>query len=243
MKRTLTKQLQSQQIDEPRRVADTLIDMDVWEDIDRFLPLLKAPEVDWTLELAYNLVRLQSNSRNIITAVERASKVVFALKSYARYDKSDQKRLVKITDSIETVLELYYNQIKRGVEVIQQYDAQSLPSIWCYPDELVQVWTNLIHNGIQAMEGQGELTISVVEQAEDIVVKVTDSGGGISPEIQERIFEPFFTTKPIGEGSGLGLDIVRKIVDKHKGRIEVDSQPGETTFSVFLPRQQLITEH
>ncbi|MGB7521348.1 MAG: ATP-binding protein, partial [Spirulinaceae cyanobacterium] len=235
LKRTLTTQLQATEINEPRRMADTLIDMGVWEDIDRFLPLLQESEADWTLDLAYNLVRLKSNSRNIITAVERASKIVFALKSYARYDQSGQKKQIKITDNIETVLELYYNQLKRGVEVIQEYDAQSLPLIWCYPDELVQVWTNLIHNAIQAMEGQGKLTIGVVEQAGELVVKVSDSGSGISPEIQQRIFEPFFTTKPIGEGSGLGLDIVRKIIDKHQGRIEVNSQPGETTFSVFLP--------
>ncbi|MGB5968403.1 MAG: ATP-binding protein [Spirulinaceae cyanobacterium] len=235
LKRTLTTQLQATEINEPRRMADTLIDMGVGEDIDRFLPLLQESEADWTLDLAYNLVRLKSNSRNIITAVERASKIVFALKSYARYDQSGQKKQIKITDNIETVLELYYNQLKRGVEVIQEYDAQSLPLIWCYPDELVQVWTNLIHNAIQAMEGQGKLTIGVVEQAGELVVKVSDSGSGISPEIQQRIFEPFFTTKPIGEGSGLGLDIVRKIIDKHQGRIEVNSQPGETTFSVFLP--------
>jgi signal transduction histidine kinase len=101
----------------------------------------------------------------------------------------------------------------------------------------MQVWTNLIHNAIQAMEGKGKLEIVVREQDNYVIVQVTDSGCGIPPEIQERIFEPFFTTKPLGEGSGLGLDIVKKIVNKHEGRIEVESVPGETTFRVWLPRE------
>jgi signal transduction histidine kinase len=185
------------------------------------------------LQLAYNLTRLQSNSKNINTAVERAAKIVFALKSYARYDSSGLKQLSKISDTLETVLELYQTQLKKGVEVKRDY--QLLSPILCYPDELMQVWTNLMHNAIQAMEGKGKLEILVSERDNHVVVQFTDSGCGIPPEIQGRIFEPFFTTKPTGEGSGLGLDIVNKIVEKHEGRIECESQPGKTTFRVWLP--------
>ncbi len=92
-----------------------------------------------------------------------------------------------------------------------------------------------MHNAIQAMEGKGKLEILVSERDNHVVVQFTDSGCGIPPEIQGRIFEPFFTTKPTGEGSGLGLDIVNKIVEKHEGRIECESQPGKTTFRVWLP--------
>ncbi len=234
-KKILSHQLQENGVDNARRLADTLIDMGIYEGIDPFLSLFKDPDSDWILQLAYNLTRLQSNSKNIITAVERAAKIVFALKSYARYDSSGSKQLSPIPDTVETVLELYHNQLKKGVEVAKNY--QFLPPIWCYPDELMQVWTNLIHNAIQAMEGKGKLEIVVREQDNYVIVQVTDSGCGIPPEIQERIFEPFFTTKPLGEGSGLGLDIVKKIVNKHEGRIEVESVPGETTFRVWLPRE------
>jgi PAS domain S-box-containing protein len=232
-KRTLTRQLQENDIQQARLIADTLTDMGIYDQIDPFLPLLKAPDSDWILQLAYNLARLQSNSKNITTAVERASKIVFALKSYARYDTRGTKQSAQITDGIETVLELYQNQFKKGVEVIRDY--QSLPPILCYPDELMQVWTNLIHNAIQAMNNQGTLEVNVLQQDNQAVVQFTDSGCGIPLEIQGRIFEPFFTTKPAGEGSGLGLDIVKNIVEKHSGRIEVESEPGRTTFSIWLP--------
>ncbi|NEO89658.1 MAG: GHKL domain-containing protein, partial [Moorea sp. SIO3G5] len=105
-------------------------------------------------------------------------------------------------------------------------------------DELNQVWTNLIHNALQAMENKGNLIINVRQEDDQIKVSITDTGKGIPPEIQPKIFQPFFTTKPAGEGSGLGLDIVRKIVEKHHGHMEVESVPGETTFTVSLPIQQ-----
>jgi signal transduction histidine kinase len=110
-----------------------------------------------------------------------------------------------------------------------------VPSILCYPDELNQVWTNLVHNALQAMVYKGVLRVDVTRDARNLLVSITDSGEGISPEIMPKIFEPFFTTKPAGEGSGLGLDIVRKIVEKHQGTIDVASIPGQTTFTICLP--------
>jgi signal transduction histidine kinase len=110
-----------------------------------------------------------------------------------------------------------------------------LPSILCNPDELTQVWVNLIDNAIYAMGAVGTLTIMVREEAEFLAVAIMDSGRGIPPEVQPHIFAPFFTTKPRGEGSGLGLDIVRQIVQKQGGTIQAQSQPGQTTFTVQLP--------
>jgi signal transduction histidine kinase len=138
-----------------------------------------------------------------------------------------------ITEGIDVVLTIYHNLFKQGVEVTKNY--QAVPPILCLPDELNQVWTNLIHNAIQAMENQGELEIAVFQQNGQVVVQITDSGPGIPDNVKDRIFEPFFTTKAAGEGSGLGLDIVRKIVEKHRGKIEVESRPGRTTFSIMLP--------
>ncbi|HAJ63625.1 MAG TPA: hybrid sensor histidine kinase/response regulator, partial [Cyanobacteria bacterium UBA8543] len=138
-----------------------------------------------------------------------------------------------IIEGIETVLTLYQNQLKHGVKIIRNY--QELPPIRCYFDELNQVWTNLIHNGLQAMNNQGTLTLDAQLQNGYLQVSITDSGKGIPQEIQEKIFQPFFTTKLPGEGSGLGLDIVKKIVEKHRGTIEFESVPGQTTFTVSLP--------
>jgi signal transduction histidine kinase len=198
--------------------------------------LFKDPEGENLLKTAYQFANAQTSIRNITTASERAAKIVFALKTYARYDTTGNKVKAQIAEGIETVLTLYYNQLKRGIKVLKKYD-DSLPSILCYPDELNQVWTNLIHNALQAMDYQGTLTIEVKKQDDTLLVSVIDSGKGIPPEIMPKIFQPFFTTKPAGEGSGLGLDIVKKIIEKHQGKIEVESVPGQTTFTVFLPMQ------
>ncbi len=181
----------------------------------------------------YNLSRLHYNNQNILTAVRQASKIVFALRNYTHYDHSGEKTKVSITETLETVLELYHNQLKQGINVRRYY--QSVPPIWCYPDELNQVWINLIQNAVQAMAGKGNLELKVFLQDNQIVVEVTDSGCGIPAEIKDRIFEPFFTTKQAGEGSGLGLDIVKKIIDKHQGRIEVETAPRRTRFQIWLP--------
>jgi signal transduction histidine kinase len=232
-RKILTQQLEDQGIDSARNMADLLIDIGINDNIESVLPLLKHSDSKEIFNLAYNLAGLQRNSSNIMIAVERASKVVFALKNYAHYDSSGKKQNVLIYEGIDLVLELYHNQIKQGIEVTCNYDFKG--EFLCYPDELIQVWTNLIHNSIQAMKGKGKLVINVTEKSNSIMVKIQDSGGGIPPEIQDKIFDPFFTTKPIGEGTGLGLDIVRRIVNKHQGKITLESEQGKTIFMVELP--------
>ncbi|HEY9863903.1 MAG TPA: ATP-binding protein [Candidatus Obscuribacterales bacterium] len=235
-KRQLSQILKDYQIESSRKIADLLVDIGIYENLEFILPILQHPEQEWILTLAYNLARLQRNNQTMIMAIERASKVVFALKNYARHDNSGKKQSVLITEGIDMVLELYHNQIKRGIEVTRIYQINH--PFDCYPDELMQVWTNLIHNSIQAMNGQGTLKILVEEKETEFIIKITDSGYGIPSEIQGRIFQPFFTTKPLGEGSGLGLDIVQKIISKHQGEIAVESQPGTTTFTLRLPRSE-----
>jgi signal transduction histidine kinase len=233
LKRQIIQQLNDYQIDNARNIADILIDIGVHQEIGFCLPLLRHPKVNWILDLAYNLIGTIGNNQIIITSVEKASKVVFALKNYARFDSSGKKQLAQLEDGIETVLEIYHNQLNPNIEVIRNYHHKS--KLLCYPDELIQVWTNLIHNSIQAMKKGGKLTIKTQEKDQGILVEITDSGDGIPVDISDKIFEPFFTTKPPGEGSGLGLHISKKIVDKHQGTIAIDSNPGHTRFTIWLP--------
>jgi signal transduction histidine kinase len=189
------------------------------------------------------LAQIRLNLTVIGSAVEKTRKTVYALKSYTHVQHEEMMAPVDLADNLEVVLTMYHNQLKHGVTLRQHYD-RTLPPVWGYADELNQVWTNLLHNGAQAMQYSGEIDI-YIQRANDAeaVVRIEDNGPGVPPEIQQRIFEPFFTTKPQGEGSGLGLDICRKIIEKHGGRIELESRPGHTVFSVFLPfepPQQLI---
>lgn len=238
LRRALERYLEGQQVERADEVADTLVDMGIYDDVELFLALLRErPAGRNSLQAAYALSMQRHHSRNIQQAVERASKIMFALKRYAQYDGSGQRVQADVVESIEDVLTLYHNHLKHGIDVVKHYG--DVPAIRCYADELHQVWTNLVHNAIQAMHGRGRLEIAVERvpnaSGDSIGVTFVDSGHGIPDEIRERIFEPFFTTREAGEGSGLGLDICRKIVEKHQGRIEVESRPGRTAFHVRLP--------
>ncbi len=233
LRRKLRRELEEKEVDNADEIADTLVEIGIFEDVDEFIGAFREDDPTTVLNAAYNLIIQQKSGKNIEIAVDKASKVVFALKSYAHTDQTGECTMLDIVDGIEVVLTLYYSQIKHGVEVIKNYG--DVPAILCHGDELNQVWTNLLHNALQAMEYKGRLRIDVLQEENDIVVSLTDSGGGVPPEIKDRIFDPFYTTKPAGEGSGLGLDIVRKIVEKHQGRIGLVSEPGETTFTVRLP--------
>jgi len=240
LRRELQATLASHSIPHAEALAKHLVNMGIYQDITLHLPLLRDEHSLDILQTVHYLFMQKNNSTNIKQAVERVSKVVFALKNYVHYDHSGEKTLATITEGIDIVLTLYSNQFKQGIEVVTNY--APTPMIACYPDELKQVWTNLIHNAIQAMDGIGRLDIDVAPHESSapsptsgVMVRITDSGCGIPEKIQSRIFEPFFTTKAAGEGSGLGLDIVKKIIDRHHGSITFESEAGHTTFQVFLP--------
>jgi signal transduction histidine kinase len=237
VKKTLTAELKQWGIANPRVFTETFISLGIYAQVDQYLPLLQDATCDFLFETAYQLSTLTRSTENITTAVERASKVIFALKTFARYDQKGEKTVANLQEGLETVLTLYHNQIKQGIDLIKEY--VDLPPIRCYPDELNQVWTNLLHNALQAMDHKGTLKVAISQQENYAIVAITDSGQGIPADIKEQIFTPFFTTKAAGEGSGLGLDIVNKIIKKHEGKIEVDSEVGfGTTFSIFLPMEQ-----
>jgi two-component system NtrC family sensor kinase len=213
--------------------AESLVDLGIGDRLEGVIPLLKHENGDRVVQLVYDLVEVRRSIRNVRTAAERATHIVGALKNYARYDSSGRKVRADITEGIKTVLMLFQYQFKRGIEVESLYSP--LPAIKCYPDELSQVWTNLVHNALQAMGEHGTLRIETTQCEENIKVCITDSGPGIAPEVLPRIFEPFFTTKPQGKGTGIGLHISKKIIDKHGGTLAVESVPGKTRFTVCLP--------
>ncbi|MYN45381.1 GAF domain-containing protein [Pseudoduganella sp. FT93W] len=232
--RALTQTLEQQGVGNAREKAAMLVQLYAYEHTQDYLPLLCHPASDFIMSTAAAMSAIIRSADNINTAVERVAKIIFALKSYSRVDTSGTFCAIDLAESIETVLTIYHNQIKHGVEVVRQFEA--LDELLGLPDELNQVWTNLIHNALQAMQGNGTLTIQIGRREQHAVVAISDTGCGIPPELRERIFEAFFTTKPPGEGSGLGLDIVKKIIAKHNGEISVSSEVGVgTTFTVALP--------
>ena len=167
-------------------------------------------------------------------SVSRISGLVAAAKQYSQLDRAPHQT-VDVHDLLGATLTMMQAKIPKGVRIVKEYD-RSLPPIPAYAAELNQVWTNLIDNALAAMGGSGTLTVRTGREDDRLTVEISDTGGGIPPEIRPRIFEPFFTTKPVGEGTGLGLDIsYRIVVNKHHGDIRVESEPGATTFRVYLP--------
>jgi signal transduction histidine kinase len=179
-----------------------------------------------SVEIASLLLEIESST-------SRISDLVGAIKEYTFMDQSPVQN-VDIVKSLETTLIILNHKLKHGVTVKRDY--QRIPFLVnSFGSELNQVWTNLIANAIDAMEGKGELRVRTYREDSCVVVEIGDNGPGISPEIKPHIFEPFFTTKGVGEGTGLGLDTVQRIVRKHRGNIQVTSKPGDTRFQVFLP--------
>ncbi|MBD2021942.1 cyclic nucleotide-binding domain-containing protein [Leptolyngbya sp. FACHB-36] len=186
--------------------------------------------VRW-LALSFEVMSMVTSG---LRGAERIAQLVHSMKSYSHLDQG-ARQLVDVHEGLEDTIRLFSYKLKHGVEIRRSY-ASNLPKIWAYGSELNQVWTNLLDNAIDAMNESGVIELATTDHGDHIQVYVTDSGPGIPPEIRSRIYEPFFTTKPVGKGSGLGLEMVRRIVEnRHQGTITLESQPGKTQFIVCLP--------
>ncbi|MCX6153131.1 MAG: response regulator [Candidatus Kapabacteria bacterium] len=226
--------LSSQNIAKSEDIADLLVSLGVYENIDPFIEIIKSDLAEEYLTTAQKLSRIKFRNDIIASAIDKVSKIVFSLKNFARFDGEGKKTNGDIHESIETILTIYYNKLKYGVEVVRDFNIDRV--IPFLPDQINQVWMNIVQNALYAMENKGKLTIKTEVLGDYAVIQFTDTGYGISKDKLDRIFEPFFTTKPQGEGTGLGLDIVRKILNNHNGKIEVESELGTgTTFKVSLP--------
>ncbi|WP_371503323.1 ATP-binding protein [Kitasatospora sp. NBC_00374] len=193
-----------------------------------------ADRLEGALRWLHYTVETELLMNEIEDSTTRISVLVGAAKQYSQLDRAPH-RVVDVHELLDSTLLMLAGKIPSGVAVVRDYDL-ALPKIPAYPGELNQVWTNLIDNALAAMAGSGTLTVRTARDHDQVLVEFGDTGPGVPDEIRNRIFEPFFTTKPVGEGTGLGLDISwRIVVNKHHGDIRVRSEPGDTRFRVLLP--------
>ncbi|TGK01796.1 PAS domain S-box protein [Leptospira langatensis] len=230
---SLKEEMRSENILSPDETAEFFVDYGISSGWKEFLLILNNSNTRELLPFFLDLLGPEQCVDTIKTAVERSSKIVYALRSFAHFESSHKKRKFSLKENVDTVLTLYQNLFKHGVEVSTNLD--SIPEFLGFPDDLMHLWTNLIMNSVQAMDYKGNLNIDASLQGKEVLVSIRDNGPGIPPNVADQVFEAFFTTKPLGEGSGLGLDIAKRIVEKHQGRIWFESSPGNTIFYVGLP--------
>lgn len=234
LKRNLSTQLEELGVDEARFVAERLVKVGIYEVNEPMKQFCNKPYFKDIVTVLYDLLNQQRNNNTIQMAVDKASRIVQALKTYLHTSISEEQQSIDLAKNIDIVLTIYHNRLKQGVDVVKEYD--EVPEVLGYVDHLNQVWTNLIINAVQAMDGKGLLTIGIKEIEGFVQVSIADTGCGIPEEIRSKIFDTFFTTKISGEGSGLGLDIIKRILEDHRGKIYFDSEVNKgTTFYVELP--------
>jgi signal transduction histidine kinase len=199
--------------------------------------LLDTDSLPAGLEWAVGALSTTTLVSEVKEATRRVSDLVGTVKSYSQLDRASLQD-IDVTDGIDSTLVVLGEKLHDGITVVRDY-ADDMPRIEAIPGELNQVWTNLIDNAIDAMEGKGTLRVSARPDGDHVIVEVADTGSGMTADVQDRAFEPFFTTKEVGKGTGLGLDISRRIVvDRHHGQILIASQPGQTVITVRLPRRR-----
>jgi len=176
----------------------------------------------------------------IENSTKRISDLVRAIKEYSYMDQAAMQE-IDLHQGLESTLTILHHRLKGGINVVREY-GENIPRICAFGGELNQIWTNLMANAIEAMQGKGELRVRTARDFDRVLVEIRDNGPGIAPDVLPHIFEPFFTTKGVGEGTGLGLDTASRIVRNHHGEIRVSSQPGDTRFQVYLPIAQPRTQ-
>jgi signal transduction histidine kinase len=218
-------------------LADTYVEMGLGiEDLEAWAKVLPAEALPHVLTWLEASISAECLLEEIEHATGRIAELVKSVKLYSHMDATPDKQPVDVRQGLDNTLVMLGHEIKTHHIKVERAYAPDLPLVPAYPGELNQVWTNLIDNAIDASPRDGgRIRLEAYREDHIVAVRVIDNGSGIAPETQSRIFEPFFTTKPVGEGTGLGLDIAQRIVSQHGGRISVDSQPGETIFAVYLP--------
>jgi signal transduction histidine kinase len=220
----------------PSRLAPGLVEANVGsEDLDQLTERFDSGVLPDVLTRVVSALSAERLTREIEATTGRISELVRAIKEYTYMDQLPEQE-IDIHQGIDSTLTMLKFRLKKGVTVVREYD-RTIPRLFAHGSELNQVWTNLIDNAIDAMNGKGELRIRTARELDVLLVEITDNGSGIPEDVRPHIFDPFFTTKGVGEGTGLGLDTAYRIVRSHHGEINVESRPGRTCFQVRLPLQ------
>ena len=231
-RRRLQSALEAEGLANSIDAAEQLVDLGIVDGFDDELAVLARPGRPALLALAHRIAAVRTSVKTIHGGARRAASIVTALKQSARTSRSGPPAAASIRARLSELLGRWPEPLD-DVQVVQE--AADAGELVAHHDELDEVWTHLIRNALQAMDGPGTLTIGVATDAHRVTVTVGDTGGGIPAEILGRVFDPFFTTRQVGDGPGLGLSVCREIVRSHGGQITVQSQPGDTRFTVTLP--------
>ena len=231
--------LEDHQVGEAERIVDTFLDYDFrvedFEAIAAAIPEAALGPVLWWIETNLTTETLVNE---IQTASGRIAELVKSIKTYSHMDQDPSLELVDMHEGLRSTVTMVQHMIKKKNITVCKDLARDLPRVKALAGELNQVWTNLISNAIDALPEQGgDLIIRTFQERDCVCVEIEDNGPGIPEEIKSRVFEPFFTTKGIGEGTGMGLDIVRRVIDHHNGSVNLESEPGHTVFRVCFPVQ------
>ena len=225
--------LESHSVAEAWKLAPSLAEANLNDrDLERFAAAA-GPALGPELMRFATLLEMDRVAEELDHSSARISDLIKAIKEYSFMDQGPVQE-VDIERGLETTLTIMHHKLKRGISVTRDY-APNLPKVMASGSELNQVWTNLIDNAADAMNGNGKLAIRIARENDFVLVEIADNGPGIPPELKSRIFDPFFTTKGVGEGTGLGLDVVNRIVRNVHGQINVTSVPGDTRFQVRIP--------
>jgi signal transduction histidine kinase len=238
----ITAWLERRGVTRPWELAPAIVDAEADEGcLEKMSAQFPGKTLEFALRRMSATIEVEKTLRQIESSAARISDLVKAIKEYTYMDQAGEKE-VDLHEGLESTLTMMHHELKNGINVRRDYD-RSLPKICAKGSDLNQVWTNLIDNAIdalaeQAKAGRGQITVRTARDGAFLLVDIIDNGPGIPPEVKSRIFDPFFTTKQVGEGTGLGLDTVYRIVRQHGGNVRVDSHPGETHFQVRLPIPQ-----
>jgi signal transduction histidine kinase len=232
----ITIWLESHNVPEPWKLSALLVDANLAiEHLERY-DASAGPALPKALARFATGLEMERIIGQISHSTQRISTLVKAIKEYSYMDQSPVQE-VDIVRGLETTLSILEHKLRKGITVTRDF-APDIPKVTANGGELNQIWTNLIDNAADAMNNKGQLRLRVVREGEEVLVEIGDNGSGIPKEIQSRIFEPFFTTKGVGDGTGLGLDAVHRIVRKMRGTITFTSFPGDTRFQVRIPIHQ-----
>ncbi len=234
--------LDDHEVEDNGDIVEAFVDFRITPtDLDKMVVILTSDReevIPSILKWFENTLSIETLVSEIREAADRIAELVTSVKKYSHMDRSTHREPLDVQDGIRNTLTMLKHKLKRQNIEVQKSCVIGLPVVLAYGGQLNQVWTNIMDNAIDAMPDGGTLSIHIGDQRGMVCVQISDTGKGIPEENLTRVFEPFFTTKAMDEGTGMGLDIVKKIINRHEGQIKVESEPGRTEFTICLPAAQ-----